>query len=121
MQVPINVGIGLAVVFLVLLMLLLRKLMRGRPAGFVAACSVVLGMFLAYQLALLVSDRYDRAHRPRQARGGNPQVKVWAEMRTGLYHCPEDESWGKTTEGKFMTQSEAEQDAFQPAHHLPCQ
>ena len=120
MQVPINVGIGLAVIFLVLLMLLLRNLMLGRPTGFVAACSVVLGMFLAYQLALLVSDRYERAHIARQARGGNPQVKVWAEMKTGLYHCPGDASWGRTTNGKYMTQFEAEQDAFWPAHNQPC-
>jgi len=121
MLVPINVGIGLAVTFLVLLILLLRKLMRGRPTGFVAACSVVLGMFLTYQLALVLSDRCERAHMPRQARGGNPQVKVWAEMRTGLYYCAGDELWGKTMQGKYLTQSEAEGDAYQPAHRQPCQ
>ena len=93
----------------------------GRPTGFVAACSVVLGMFLTYQLALVLSDRYERARQPRQASGGNPQVKVWAEMRTGLYHCLSDASWGKTAQGKYMTQSEAERDAFRPAHLQPCQ
>jgi hypothetical protein len=116
-----NVGIGLAVTFFIFLMLLLRNLMRGRPAGFVAACSVVLGMFLTYQLALVLSERYERAHNPRQARRGNPQVKVWAEMRTGLYHCPGDASWGKTVQGKYMTQADAERDAFQPARHQTCQ
>lgn len=69
MLLPTNVGIGLAVTFFVFLMLLLRNLMRGRPTGFVAACSVVLGMFLTYQLALVLSDRYEGAHKPRQARG----------------------------------------------------
>jgi heme A synthase len=49
---PSNVGIGLAVAFFVFLMLLLYKLLRRRPAGVVAALSVVLGMFLAYQVAL---------------------------------------------------------------------
>jgi hypothetical protein len=50
--VPTDVGIGLAVTFFVFLTLLLYKFLRRKPAGFVAACSVVLGMFLAYQLAL---------------------------------------------------------------------
>lgn len=64
-----------------------------------------------------LSKRHEQARKPRQA--GNPQVRVWANMRTGLYHCPGDASWGKT-EGKYMTQSEAEQDAFRPALHQPC-
>ena len=81
--------------FFVFLILLLGNLMGGRPTGFVAACSVVVGMFLTYQLALVLSDRYERARQPRQARGGNPQVKVWAEMGTGLYHCPGDSSLGE--------------------------
>ena len=120
MPVSVNVGIGLAATLCVLLILLLRNLMLGRPSGFVAGCSVVLGMFLAYQLALVLSDRYGRSHN-RQRRTGNPQVKVWAEMRTGLYHCPGDASWGRGAQGKYMTQSEAERDAFRPAHHQPCQ
>ena len=53
MPVSTNVQIGLAVAFLVLLMLLLHNLLRRRPTGFVAAGCVVLGMFLAYQLALV--------------------------------------------------------------------
>ncbi len=120
MLLPTNVEIGLAVTFSAFLMLLLRNLMRGRPAGFVAACSVLLGMFLSYQLALALSERYQQAHKHRQLQSGNPQVKVWAEMRTGLYHCPGDALWGKTAEGKYMTQSDAERDAFRPAHHQPC-
>jgi hypothetical protein len=120
MLVPINIGIGLAVTFFVLLMLLLRNLLRRRPTGLVAACTVVLGMFLTYQLALVLSDRYERAHQPRQTSGGNPQAKVWAELQTGLYRCSGDASWGRTRPGKYMTQSDAELEAFRPAHHQPC-
>jgi hypothetical protein len=121
MLIPTNVGVGLAVTLFAFLMLLLRNVVRGRPAGFLAACSVILGMFLAYQLALVLSERYKQARQPRQANGGNPQVKVWAEMRTGLYHCPGDISWGRTRQGKYMSQSEAQRDAFQPARHQLCQ
>lgn len=119
--VPINVAIGLAVIFCVLVIVLLRNLIRGRATGFVAACSVVLGIFLTYQLALWLSDRYGQGHQNRQLLVANPQVKVWAELQTGLYHCPGDASWGKSAQGKYMTQSEAVQDAFRPAHHQPCQ
>ena len=120
MLVPTNVGIGLAVTFFVFLMLLLCNLLRRRPAGFVGACSVLLGMFLTYQLVLVLSDRYDRAQRPRQAHASNPQVKVWAELGTGLYYCPGDALWGKSR-GKYMSQAAANGEAFQPAYHQPCQ
>ncbi len=73
---------------------------------------------VTHQLVPMVSVRHKQARKPRQA--GNPQVRVWANMRTGLYHCPGDALWGKT-KGKYMTQAEAEQDAFRPAHHHPCQ
>ena len=52
MALPTKIVIGLAVTFLVFLLLLLRNLMRRRPSGFIAACVVVLGIFLAYQFAL---------------------------------------------------------------------
>jgi hypothetical protein len=107
------------VTFCVLLMLLLRNLIHRRPTGLVATCCVVLGMFLTYQLALVFSG-YKWVRQPRQAHG-NPQVKVWAETRTGLYYCPGDVSWGRTRPGKYMTQSDAVLDAFRPAHHQPCQ
>jgi len=84
MPLPFNVTLGSAVTFCVLLMLLLRNLIRRRPTELVAACCVVLGMFLAYQLALPFPS-YKLARQARQARGGNAQAKVWAEMRTGLY------------------------------------
>jgi hypothetical protein len=51
-QDPTNILIGLVVTFLVLLARLLWNLISRRPSGLVAACCVVLGMFLIYQLAL---------------------------------------------------------------------
>ena len=120
LPIPINIAIGLGVSFCVLLILLLRNLMRGRATGFVAMCTVVLGIFLTYRLALRFSDRYGEAHQNRQASVANPQVKVWADMQTGLYRCPGDASWAKSAQGKYMTQSEAVQDAFRPAHRRPC-
>ena len=119
--IPTNIAIGLAVVFCVLLTLLLWNVMRRRATGFVAACTVLLGMFLSYQLALLLYHSYGHTHQSRAVRVTNREVKVWAEMQTGLYHCPGDASWGKGAQGKYMTQSEAIQDAFRPAHNQPCQ
>ncbi len=74
---------------------------------------------VTHQLAPMLSVRHKQTRKPRQA--GNPQVRVWANMRTGLYHCPGDTSWRKGAQGKYMTQSEAVQDAFRPAHNQPCQ
>jgi hypothetical protein len=64
-----------------------------------------------------LSEREGQARKARQP--GNPEVRVWANMRTGLYHCPGDALWGKA-DGKYMTQSDARLDAFRPAHHA-CQ
>ena len=122
LPVPINIAIGLAVSFCVLLIVLLRNLMRRQPTGFVATCTVVLGIFLAYQFVSWFSVRYGQAQQQdRQVAVANPQVRVWADMQTGLYRCAEDQSWGRSRKGKYMTQSEAVQDAFRPAHNQPCQ
>jgi preprotein translocase subunit SecG len=115
-----NIDVVLAGIFFALLILLLCNLMRRQPTGLVAACVVMLGMFLTYQLVLVLFVRYEHAGKPKQARTGNPQVKVWAEMQTGLYRCPGDPSWGKSAQGKYLTQLDAERNSFKPAHHQPC-
>lgn len=52
---------------------------------------------------------------------GNPQSKVWVDLNTALYYCQNSESYGKTPKGKFTTQRDALQDAFEPAARKPCE
>ena len=51
---------------------------------------------------------------------GNPDVKVWIDVHTALYHCPGSDLYGKTPGGRFTTQGDAQQDNFQPASRRAC-
>ena len=41
-----------------------------------------------------------------QAPGAAPD-KVWLNAPTGVYHCPTDRYYGRTKDGKYMTETEA--------------
>jgi hypothetical protein len=57
---------------------------------------------------------------PPLIRGGNPNLKVWAETTTGLYYCPNADSFGKG-KGGYMRQQDAQQEHFRPAFDKPCE
>ena len=51
---------------------------------------------------------------------GDPNLSVWEDLQTGLYYCPGADLYGTTAKGGYRTQAEAQQDAFEPAFHKPC-
>ena len=51
---------------------------------------------------------------------GNPTIRVWVDLHTALYYCPGSELYGKTPDGKFTSQREAQLDQFEPAYRKPC-
>ncbi len=51
---------------------------------------------------------------------GNPDTQVWVDVHTALYYCPGGELYGKTADGKFATQRDAQQDQFEPAKGKAC-
>ena len=51
---------------------------------------------------------------------GPAEARVWVDVHTGLYYCEGSELYGKTPEGRFTTQREAQQDQLQPASQVPC-
>ena len=51
---------------------------------------------------------------------GNPDVKVWADLHTALYYCPGSKQYGHTSKGKYLTQKDAQDSAFEPALRVPC-
>jgi len=51
---------------------------------------------------------------------GNPNVKVWVDLQTGLYYCPGASLYGSTSKGRYSSQSDAQQDQFEPAARTPC-
>jgi hypothetical protein len=59
------------------------------------------------------------AHAPTYA--GNPEARVWVDAHTALYYCSGSDLYGKTSEGRFVTQREAQAQHFEPAAGLACQ
>jgi len=51
---------------------------------------------------------------------GNPVVQVWVDIHTALYYCPGADLYGKTPQGWFTTQRDAQLDQFEPAYRKAC-
>lgn len=51
---------------------------------------------------------------------GNPNVRVWVDPHTAQYYCLGEEQYGKTADGRFTSQREAQMDQFAPAGRAPC-
>jgi putative methionine-R-sulfoxide reductase with GAF domain len=51
---------------------------------------------------------------------GNPDTQVWIDLHTALYYCPDSDLYGKTPQGKFANQRDAQLDQFEPASRKAC-
>jgi hypothetical protein len=51
---------------------------------------------------------------------GNPTIKVWVDTQYGLYHCPVTKLYGKTKQGVYMTQKQAQDRGYRPAYGVYC-
>ncbi len=51
---------------------------------------------------------------------GNPDVQVWVNTHSGVYHCPNTHWYGATKSGVYMKQTEAQQKGYRPAYHRVC-
>jgi hypothetical protein len=59
------------------------------------------------------------AKAPNQEQG-DPNVRVWINTNSGVYHCPGTRWYGRTKEGVFMTQQEALEKGNRPAYGNVC-
>jgi hypothetical protein len=53
-------------------------------------------------------------------RAGDPNVTVWVNTNSGVYHCPGTRWYGKTKEGKYMLQKQAQASGYRPAYGSVC-
>jgi ribosomal protein L40E len=52
---------------------------------------------------------------------GDPGIQVWIDSHTALYYCPGEEQYGKTADGRFSTQRDAQMESFEPASRSACE
>ena len=51
---------------------------------------------------------------------GNPDVRVWVNTASGVYHCPGTRWYGNTKRGEYMTQKQAREKGNRPAYGKVC-
>lgn len=51
---------------------------------------------------------------------GDPGAQVWVDVRTALYYCSGSDLYGKTKDGRYSKQRDAQLDQFQPAARKAC-
>jgi hypothetical protein len=52
--------------------------------------------------------------------GANAQIRVWVDLKTGLYYCPGADSYGRTRSGRYLNQADARLGSFEPAERKEC-
>ncbi len=52
---------------------------------------------------------------------GDPNVQVWVDPHTALYYCSGEEQYGKSADGRYAAQREAQLEQFEPAGRSVCQ
>lgn len=61
-----------------------------------------------------------RAQTTEYSKAAETNVKVWANLTSGVYHCPATQWYGNTRNGEYMTQAEAQQKGFHPVGGRIC-
>ena len=57
----------------------------------------------------------------QHSNAGNPDIKVWVNTASGVYHCPGTRWYGATKRGEYMTQKEAQAKGNRPAYGKVCE
>lgn len=55
-----------------------------------------------------------------QVAGRGISASVWVNSRSGVYHCPNTEFFGRTKRGEYMTEVAAVSAGYRPAHGVAC-
>lgn len=52
---------------------------------------------------------------------GNPNAKVWVNVKSGVYHCPGTRWYGNTKQGEYLSQKQAQEKGYRPAYGTACE
>jgi hypothetical protein len=84
-------------------------------------CIVLLALTLAACSPTAASLRSQQFDSTQTQSTGNPNVKVWVNTKSGVYHCPGTRWYGNTRQGEYMTQKQAQDKGYRPAYGKACE
>src|SRR5262249_28374119 len=95
----------------------------GFPDRFLDMRKLIVAILLAFTLigAPVVSNALIGVPPPAVQKGGEPDVKVWVNTGSGVYHCPGTRWYGNTKQGEYMTQKQAQDKGYRPAYGKVCE
>jgi eukaryotic-like serine/threonine-protein kinase len=59
--------------------------------------------------------------KPARQYPGKPEILVWVNTKTGIYHCPGSRWYKNTADGALMPQRQAQQRGYRPSASKPCE
>lgn len=59
--------------------------------------------------------------RTRQSEEARRKIRVWVNKSTGIYYCPDSETYGHSEHGVYMAQGDAVQTGYTAALGEPCE
>lgn len=74
---------------------------------------------LVILVLVLFSSAMAQQKSPAPSRGV-PTIRVWVDTEYGFYHCPNTRLYGKTRQGVYMTQKQAQDRGYRPAYGSFC-
>jgi hypothetical protein len=83
----------------------------------IAAIAIAFALLFSYSHALPPPSSLSV---PQHSQG-NPNVQVWVNTDSGVYHCPGTRWYGKTKQGVYMTQRQAQGKGHRPAYGRTCE
>jgi hypothetical protein len=75
---------------------------------------------LTWFQSLMVRLGVTRRSAPAPVYVGRPDARVWLDVHTTLYYCEGSDLYGKTPDGNFTTQHDAQRTGFEPASRTAC-
>ncbi|HEV7680973.1 MAG TPA: hypothetical protein VGO68_02540 [Pyrinomonadaceae bacterium] len=82
----------------------------------------ILAVFILTLALVAGSSALSVAHvfHPTPQRQGDPSVIVWVNTSSGVYHCPGTRWYGKTKDGRYLSQKQAQAAGYRPANDSVC-
>ena len=77
-------------------------------------------VLLILVLALVPAAMAQKKQPTPQPSRGIPTIRVWVDTEYGFYHCPTSKLYGRTKQGVYMTQKQAQDRGYRPAYGTFC-